>query len=206
MAVDAREGALPGRVPSIDLEELALSFAGRSDVAELWERLQAGEQITAPRDRVLVLLAESRAHERGGRFDLAAAMATTALELAEASADAEGAAGGLSHLAYAKYRMGLLEEATKLAEQALAHGAPHAHTVTALLVLGLIALDACRWEEARERFTTARAWSIEVGYRFGVMLALHNLSVVYFHTGRFDLADAAAADVGRLNAEPTSGQ
>ena len=53
----------------------------------------------------------------------------------------------------------------------------------------------------RERFLLARSWSATADYRFGLMLALHNLSVVYFHTGRFDLSISAAHDVGQLNRE-----
>jgi DNA-binding SARP family transcriptional activator len=180
---------------------LAVSFRGRPELDDLWSRLSSGQPIEDPAEKVLVQLAESRAHERAGRLTEAATRATTAIEAAKAIDDPIGVAGGLSHLAYATYRLGRPEDASRIAAEALARTGPHAHTVTALLVLGLVATDACRWEEARERFLTARTWSLEIDYPLGVMLALHNLSVVYTHTGRFDLALGAANDVGVLNQE-----
>jgi DNA-binding SARP family transcriptional activator len=188
-------------VTVLPLDELAISFLGRPELDELWDRLSAGVPIEDPAERILIQLAESRAHERAGRLGEAAESARAALEAARAFEDPIGVAGGLSHLAYAAYRLGRPDEASRLATEALAAAGPHAHTVTALLVLGLVATDACRWEAARGRVLTARSWSTEVGYPLGVMLALHNLSVVYFHTGRFDLAVSAATDVGVLNRE-----
>ncbi len=186
---------------TLPLDELAISFRGRPDLDDLWNRLSSGRPIEDPAERILIQLAESRAHERAGRLGDAATSARAAIEAASAIEDPLGIAGGLSHLAYATYRLGNPSEASQLATEAFAETGPHAHTVTALLVLGLVATDACRWEEARERFLTARSWSTEIGYPLGVMLALHNLSVVYFHTGRFDLSLGAANDVGRLNQE-----
>lgn len=185
----------------MEWDELAVSFVGRPELQPLAARLAAGDPVVDPRETVLVLLAESRTHERTGRLGEARATAQAAIDLARSEGDAVGVAGGLSHLAYAHYRMGEPDLAAQRAEQALDGAGPHAHTVTALLVLGLIATDACEWDAARERFLRARAWSSEIDYPLGVMLALHNLSVVNFHTGRFELAVAAASDVGRLNAE-----
>jgi DNA-binding SARP family transcriptional activator len=185
----------------LPLDELAISFRGRPDLDDLWDRLSSGQPIDDPAERILILLAESRAHERAGRLGEAASCAREAIEAARAIEDPIGVAGGLSHLAYATYRMGSPNDASQLATEALAAAGPHAHTVTALLVQGLVATDACRWKEARERFLTARSWSTEIGYPLGIMLALHNLSVVYTHTGRFDLALGAANDVGALNQE-----
>jgi DNA-binding SARP family transcriptional activator/tetratricopeptide (TPR) repeat protein len=189
-------------VTSLPLDELAISFRGRPDLDDLWDRLSSGQPIEDPAEKVLLQLAESRAHERAGRLGEAATSARAATEAARAIDDPIGVAGGLSHLGYATYRLGNPDEASRLAAEALdATGSPHPHTVTALLVLGLVATDACRWEEARERFLTARTWSTEIGYPLGVMLALHNLSVMHTHTGRFDLALGAANDVGLLNQE-----
>jgi DNA-binding SARP family transcriptional activator/tetratricopeptide (TPR) repeat protein len=197
----ARLRSRPSDVGSLSVDELAISFRGRPDLDDLWDRLSSGEEIEDPAERILVQLSESRAHERAGRLGEAATSAKRAIEAATAIDDPIGVAGGLSHLAYATYRLGSPDEASRLATEALDAAEPHAHTVTAQLVLGLVAMDACRWEDARERFLTARSWSTEIGYPLGVMLALHNLSVVYTHTGRFDLALGAANDVGALNRE-----
>jgi DNA-binding SARP family transcriptional activator len=178
-----------------------VSFLGRPELDDLWARLSSGEPIDDPAESVLIQLAESRAHERAGRLAEAVSSARAAIAAATEIDDPIGVAGGLSHLAYATYRLGSPEEASGLATDALAAAGRHAHTVTAQLVLGLVAMDACRWEDARERFLTARTWSTEIGYPLGVMLALHNLSVLYFHTGRFDLSLGAANDVGSLNQE-----
>jgi DNA-binding SARP family transcriptional activator len=200
-AVTARPRSRPSEPTSLPLDELAVSFRGRPDLDDLWDRVSSGQPIEDPAEKVLIQLAESRAHERAGRLGEAATSARGAIEAARAIGDPIGVAGGLSHLAYATYRLGRPDEASRIATQALDATGPHAHTVTALLVLGMVATDACRWEEARERFLTARTWSTEIGYPLGIMLALHNLSVVYTHTGRFDLALGAANDVGALNQE-----
>lgn len=200
VAGEANSRGVVRRLSTVPRSELAISFLGRPELDDLWHRLCADAALSAD-DEVLVVLAESRAHERAGRLTESARTAQMAIDLARRHTDRVGQAGGLSHLAYAEYRMGATAEAATHAQEALDVLGPHAHTVTAQLVLGLIAVDGCEWEAARQRFMTARSWSTDIGFPLGVMLALHNLSVLYFHTGRFDLALGAANDVDRLNRE-----
>jgi tetratricopeptide (TPR) repeat protein len=183
---------------SIPPEELSASFAGRPDLEPLWQLVLSGETTFTPAQRILLLLAESRAHEKAGRFPQALARAREALKLAQETGDSAGIAGGLTHLANVHMRMGQPAEASRLAEESLSYEGEHFETVTALLLLGLCADETSDWPLAEHYYHRAAHLSRQLGYPTGRALALPNLSIIYFQRGAFNLASTTAAESHRI--------
>jgi DNA-binding SARP family transcriptional activator len=186
-------------VLEVPLEELAPAFAGRPDLAGLWQRLQAGGRDFSLPDEILLTLAESRAHEKAGRIAPALARAERAYEIARQAGDAPGLAGSLSQRANIHFRLGHYAESVRLARDALTRVDRHPEGVTARMLLGLCASETYDWDEAEARFREAADISREIGYPAGLALALLNLGVLGLNRGHFELALASLAESAALN-------
>lgn len=172
--------------------DLATSFAGRPDLASLWQRVRAGAVDLSPREQILLTLAECRAHEKAGNIAEATRLAQDALNLAKREKFPEGIAGGLTHLANIHYRLGHYAECVQLANESLNQALDNPETVTALLLLGLCAIATNDWNAAEHNYLRAADVSRQINYPLGLTLNLLNLSVLHFARGAYDLSLAEA--------------
>ncbi len=184
--------------PRLALAELARSFVGRSDLASLWERLQAGETEFSTAEQFQLSLAEARADERAGRIADSTERARAVVDTARQNSDSTAEGGGLVQLAYLQFRLGHFAEAAQQAAAALAFLPHHPDAVTALHVQGLCATETDEWSQAEAHFRLAADLSRQIGYPLGLMLSLHNLALVYENRGQFDRAMASAVNSNRV--------
>ncbi|MCC7362112.1 MAG: hypothetical protein IT317_21690 [Anaerolineales bacterium] len=141
-------------------------------------------------------LAESRAYEQRGRYDLAWAAAHRALEAAQRPADR---ADALSQLALLRYRMGRFDEAESLASQSLNLAPASYSSVWSNLILGLCATTAGQLETGEAHYRRAEDLSLELGYDYGRALVLINLGhMVYWMRGQYALALDTSDESRRL--------
>ncbi len=182
----------------LPLADLSRSFVGRPDLADLWQRLQAGDPGVSAAEQLQITLAEARADERAGRIADSTGRARQVVNTALQSGDAVSLGGGLIHLAYLQFRLGHYAEAVRQADEGLAYLAQHPDAVTALHVQGLCAADTHDWPQAEAKFRAAADLSRQIGYPLGLTLSLHNLALVYENRGQFDLALASAAESNRV--------
>ncbi|PKO19205.1 MAG: hypothetical protein CVU39_01245 [Chloroflexi bacterium HGW-Chloroflexi-10] len=158
-------------------------------------------------DKVILLLEESRAFERGGEIAAAIRCGQQARQLTQALDDSDGEADALNVLAYAHIRLGHYHQAQEFCRQALTLAGVDSHgRAEALLNLSICANETNDLN-ASEAYNLQ---AVDLGRQIGddriLVRGLHSLSCgIYMPRGQFALslaADEEAIHIARSRGFP----
>src|SRR5512140_898618 len=120
------------------------------------------------------LLAAGREYERAGDLARTWQAADQALEMAHHQQDHDAICGALALASVAHWRAGHLEDAFRLANEALTHADRIPAAARALNILGIWGVETGHLAQAEEYFRRMADLSRQIGFREGLLLALHN--------------------------------
>lgn len=198
MADAFKRNMKPSEIP---FEELALAFAGRPHLAELWEKLSRGATDLADHEKIEYVLAEARIFDYRGDYAKSLALGEQAMRMARDRQDSDGQSSALVTLALTYYRLGDYEKSTQLAREAMANGDVSPTGSSAWSVLGLVASFTEDWKFAEECYQRSIKIAQRIDYPYGYFSAQNNAAILYQYQGRFELAISADLDALQLATE-----